>query len=130
MLDAFDHHDGEWFAEIDARPARSRPRPLRLSCAHCGFLLAPAARPVSVAGAGRHECENPAGLRFRLRLFAQAPGLAGDGPSEVADSWFPPYGWQVGYCGGCGNHLGWHFTTPGDAFCALIDPRFVEESGQ
>lgn len=40
----------------------------------------------------------------------QMHNLPGGGEPETENTWFSGYAWTVVYCG-CGEHLGWHFTT-------------------
>ncbi|MGR8920775.1 MAG: hypothetical protein ACU85V_14265 [Gammaproteobacteria bacterium] len=124
MLDAFDRETEEWFAAVDDD---GPDRPLR--CRRCGHVITRRALAVAVGGAARHTCTNPAGITFLLRMFSAAPGCRLAGPRETAHSWFPPFGWQIACCGGCGAHCGWGFgRADATRFLGLIEDRLTEDS--
>lgn len=55
-------------------------------------------------------------LTLRTLLREREPGrIYLEGRPEGKDSWFAGYAWQIAYCGGCGLHLGWKFSTLDEA---------------
>jgi len=81
---------------------------------------------MEVNGAHEHELMNPAGIRFVIACFRDAPGCVGEGPSSMVWSWFPGRAWRVALCKACGVHLGWSFEAEGSApFFGLIADRIA-----
>ena len=97
-----------------------------ICCAACGHRVTTAAERVDVDGTHEHHCVNPHGHAFHFGCFAHAPGCTPLGEQNTYWSWFPGYRWQLEHCGGCGDHLGWLFTTNQHRFHGLILDRLVE----
>lgn len=108
--------------EQDSEQADEAVRPIQ--CAQCRFPLTTTQETAFVNSRHRHVFFNPAGLVFDIRCFYQAPGIQVVGTKNSEFSWFSGFLWQVGLCRGCGVHLGWFFTGPGN-FHALIADRFI-----
>lgn len=76
-----------------------------------------------------HERVNPAGFRYRIRCFRDAPGCSQVGDRTDEHTWFTGYAWCVSHCRRCGLHLGWHFLAKdGGALFGLIADRLRTES--
>ncbi len=101
--------------------------PGRLLCRACGAPITSRAEQTSVAGSHVHLRTNPAGITFRFGCFSSAPGAIVHGPPTGEHSWFAGLVWSFTMCGGCGEHLGWHFEGA-ERFHALILDRLVDES--
>ena len=97
-----------------------------IACVRCRTWITVPAAAIDVAGAHRHERENPAGIRFRFACFANARALRAHGNASREFTWFPGYVWQVQICDGCQEHLGWMFATADHRFHGLILDRLVE----
>ncbi|MBS2016892.1 MAG: hypothetical protein JST00_28660 [Deltaproteobacteria bacterium] len=109
---------------VDEAPARER----WVRCAACAARIAPERARMEAAGAHEHEFMNPAGLRFVVACFAEAPGCVGEGEASTVWSWFPGRAWRVALCKTCGAHLGWSFEVRGTAtFYGLIAAKLVWE---
>jgi len=93
--------------------ARQAVAPGWLRCRTCGHRVAPLSAATSFDGGHGHCFSNPHGYRFRIRLFAAAPGCVHEGAATEYFSWFPGYAWRVACCGGCCTHLGWEFSCIG-----------------
>jgi hypothetical protein len=111
--------------DLDEAPPRDAERAVR--CAACAATITDAAAATERGGGHRHRLVNPAGIAFDVRCFAHARGAAGAGTPTTEHSWFPPAAWHLALCGGCGTHLGWWFTAPGDRFAGLIAERIRED---
>ena len=68
---------------------------------------------------------NPAGIVYEIGCFRRAPGCLPFGPSSGEFAWFSGYIWQVVYCRGCQQHLGWMFSGE-DRFFGLIVNKLAE----
>lgn len=100
----------------------------KLYCARCGRLITEGGFRISIDGAHEHSRFNPAGLRFQIALFKEAPGAVATGPATAEFTWFPGYAWEVTACGGCRTHLGWRYRG-GDrpkVFFGLIRDRLTD----
>ncbi|HEV8248060.1 MAG TPA: cereblon family protein [Polyangiaceae bacterium] len=100
----------------------------RIFCAACGYFITSPDQRIAVDGSHEHEFMNPAGLRFRIRCFASAPGTAGAGEVSQVWTWFPGYAWQAVLCRGCLRHLGWSYVRTESSFFGLIAERICEAS--
>lgn len=94
-------------------------------CAACGARLTKEASRITMNGAHEHAFMNPAGIRFTVQCFADAPGCAPSGDRSTVWSWFPGFAWQIELCGSCGAHTGWSFHGDGGAFYGLVKDRIV-----
>lgn len=99
----------------------------KLYCAKCGRLITEGRYRIAVDGAHEHSRFNPAGLRFIIVLFKEAPGLAVAGAATTAFTWFSGYAWEIGACASCGTHLGWRYTGADQprVFFGLIRDRLT-----
>ena len=95
----------------------------------CGSCLEPVTarrHRISVNGAHRHTFRNPAGVVFEIGCFSDAPGCGTTGTPTEEFTWFPGHGWNYTFCGSCGTHLGWHFSSrEGRTFYGLILARLT-----
>lgn len=93
-------------------------------CRTCSRALAArGARPPLPDGRERGTFTNPAGHRFELLAFHEAPGTIAITPPSTAYAWFHGYAWQVALCRGCETHVGWRFAALAEDrphFVALI----------
>lgn len=93
-----------------------------IRCAACGAKVTHEREALTMNGSHEHEFMNPAGIRFVVRCFANAPGCASEGERSGVWSWFPGFAWQIEICRGCGTHLGWSFHGA-RTFHALVKDR-------
>ena len=125
VLERTPRHGATW-SRPGSRPTTHGESGRVLACARCGRPVTTVEARVEKMGAHEHECVNPAGYRFRIGCFASAPGCVAEGDASSEHTWFPPYNWQVDFCGSCSTHLGWLFATAHDRFHGLILDRLVE----
>ena len=110
-------------------PVEERPRE-RLRCRACHQLVTDNHEAVTVAGAHRHQCENPDRVRYRIALYRSAPGVVEVGQPIARFSWFKGFAWRLALCSHCGSHLGWAFQAAGETrFYGLIVDRLAQEPG-
>ena len=100
-----------------------------LRCRFCGEPISREDDAIEVGGRFVHRRTNPGGFTYEFGCFAEAPGLAPQGPSSAEDTWFPEFWWTVGLCRGCRVHLGWIFEGPSAVFRALILDRLERQGG-
>jgi len=96
----------------------------------CAFCHQPVAREgdlVNIHGSSEHTFTNPAGIKFRILLFAQVAGCLNVGTPTLQFTWFSGCAWSYCVCGQCRAHLGWFYTGLHD-FVALIRERIVRAS--
>ena len=98
------------------------PEPHALLCAACAHPVTDERLRIRVQGAHQHHCVNPAGVAFQVNCFQEAPGAIPIGEAESQHSWFPGHRWRYALCGGCGEHLGWHFSGISEFF-GLIEGK-------
>lgn len=89
-------------------------------CFGCGATLAGPEAAIDVDGHRRRTFANPAGQRFEVKFFADAPGCAAGGPATDEATWFSGYTWQRAFCRTCATHAGWLFRGKARVFWALI----------
>ncbi|MFO0555721.1 MAG: cereblon family protein [Polyangiaceae bacterium] len=83
-----------------------------IACAACDHVITTERERVERFGGHAHDRVNPAGIAFRILLFARAPGARlVDSPSPEF-AWFPHHLWQIALCARCRSHLGWSFASP------------------
>lgn len=103
-------------------------------CTNCMHHISQATHRISIAGRHQHCFMNPSASIFTVGCFDEASGCAIWGDPSDEYSWFPKYQWTYAHCGKCTNHLGWHFTSPGEAFsffCLILDRIIdLEENAQ
>lgn len=110
--------------EPDTLPQEQPARTIH--CAACQHPITSPKHLTSVGGNHERTFRNPAGYSFHVLCFAQAEGCEVKGRPTTADSWFEGTAWAFAFCGGCGGHLGWHYTrSEGPAFYGLIAPRLT-----
>jgi hypothetical protein len=95
-------------------------------CRQCRQAITRNEERFSIQGGHRHTFANPHGLVFEIGCFRNALGCGYAGPASDEFTWFAGYRWQVCFCSGCLTHLGWLFTSAGDAFHGLILDRLLE----
>ncbi len=108
-------------------PSEERPR--RVLCSRSRSHVADASEAIEMAGRHQHTCVNPAGITFRIRCFARAPGCVAHGEKSDFFSWFADHAWQIALCKQCRGHLGWFFHGSDSAFVGLIANRIEEAEG-
>ncbi|HET9931771.1 MAG TPA: cereblon family protein [Polyangiaceae bacterium] len=104
----------------------SSERASSLVCAHCGAFVTSREQRIEIDGEHAHTFVNPAGMIFRIGCFAVAPGVASVGEGSGDFTWFRGFVWQVALCRGCGEHLGWLFSSNAMRFFGLILDRLAE----
>lgn len=72
---------------------------------------------------------NPAGIRFFISCYQQAPGCSLVGRPTQDNSWFGGYYWQLALCTDCNEHLGWYYENRQRGFFGLIRDRLFEQAG-
>lgn len=118
-------------ADVDVEKTRDRSKePVKIVCASCGHELTNSEARATIDGAHRHVKVNPHGHVFHIACFQPAPGVCPIGTPSAEFSWFEGYRWRVALCGGCNVHVGWAFSSGDQPFSALIEGRFIEESGE
>ncbi|MBT8354065.1 MAG: hypothetical protein KJO60_06060 [Desulfofustis sp.] len=96
-----------------------------LLCRHCRLLITTSKERLDKAGKHLHTFFNPAGVVYEIGCFRRAPGCIPFGPSSKEFAWFKGYSWQIVYCRGCQQHLGWSFSGE-DQFFGIIVNKLVE----
>ncbi len=96
-----------------------------LLCRRCHLLITSARERLEKDGSHLHTFFNPAGIVYEIGCFRNAPGCLPFGPSSTEFAWFSGYSWQVVYCRGCQQHLGWRFAGE-DRFYGLIVNKLAE----
>lgn len=72
-----------------------------------------------------HTFRNPAGYSFHVLCYAEADGSRAEGHPTSAATWFPGFAWSFALCVGCGEHLGWWYSSPTESFAGLIATRLL-----
>jgi hypothetical protein len=112
-------------ASVAERPSAADGAPI--VCAACGATVTDSRSAIGVDGAHEHTFVNPAGIIYRVRCFATAPGCRESGEPTQQWSWFPAYAWRYGFCASCDAHLGWAYRSArGDGFYGLVADRLAE----
>ena len=107
--------------QAQAAAAREAERPERaLRCARCGYPITRESERSEVEGRHEHTRFNPAGVVFHFGIFSRAPGAHVEGPPTQEATWFAGCAWSYATCGGCGAHLGWHFSGQADFFALVL----------
>ena len=124
MLDIVDPElksQSEKQAKADADPF--------IICKRCQFTITRQSCTVSPEGYHEHMQCNPQGHTFVFRCFNRAPGCHIQGKATDEFSWFHGYSWQFALCQGCGEHLGWYFSSlQEENFFGLIAAKITEKS--
>jgi hypothetical protein len=107
-------------AALSDDPARA------LVCAACSITVSHPSQRIEVQGRHEHTFANPAGFIYRIGCLATACGARPFGAPWEEHTWFSGYAWQWAMCAGCGEHLGWRFTSSGSSFWGLIVDRLRE----
>ena len=74
-----------------------------------------------------HLFQNPAGIYYRIGLFANAKGCKTFGESTADFTWFPGFAWNYAICSSCFTHLGWFYQSGDNNFFGLIMDHLIEE---
>ena len=75
---------------------------------------------------------NPAGILYRIRCFASAPGCTEAGEFTTEYTWFAGFAWRYALCASCWEHVGWVYRRSAEAsdglgaFFGLIADKLVE----
>ena len=96
-----------------------------LLCRHCRLPITTTKERVEKAGKHLHTFFNPAGVVYEIGCFRRAPGCVPFGPSSTEFAWFKGYLWQIIYCRGCQQHLGWMFIGE-ERFFGIIVNKLIE----
>ena len=96
-----------------------------LLCRLCHLLITTTKERVEKDGTHLHTFFNPAGIVYEIGCFRNAPGCIPFGAASREFPWFSGYSWQVVYCRGCQQHLGWRFSGE-DQFFGLIVNKLAE----
>ncbi len=123
-----DARQGRGEVEHEERQEEDRGSRRGLRCRACGHIITSREQSMEVGGAHRHTFFNPAGIVYELGCFKTAPGCAVVGESSAEFAWFAGHVWRVALCGGCGEHLGWQFSSGDTVFYGLILPRLLDEN--
>jgi hypothetical protein len=95
-----------------------------LVCVDCAHPITTEAARIERGGAHVHERLNPAGIRFRVGCFREAPGAVALGDETAYFTWFAGFAWTVAACGLCCGLAGWRYRSPvGEQFYGLILDR-------
>ena len=130
MIRAYRQEEGEaeneaWLEEILAGEREEQAEEEEnLYCFICGRPITQTRQRISVAGAHRHTFTNPAGYRFEIGCFREAPGCGQAGDYSDFYSWFDGYAWRYAMCSSCRVHLGWVYQGE-DTFYGLVLDRLL-----
>lgn len=83
-------------------------------CRRCGHGVTRDRWAVSIDGVGEKPFTNPAGHRFVVVCFRDAPGASAQGDPTESFTWFPGYAWNFAVCRECAAHLGWVYHPAAD----------------
>ena len=112
-------------ADTETRPRASVGDPAHdWLCAWCHHRVASEKDRFQYDGRSEFAFVNPDGIGFNIITFGRAPGCRQVGQPTLDHTWFPQHAWSYAVCGGCGLHLGWHYTGP-HHFVGLIRDRLV-----
>ncbi|XP_013396274.1 uncharacterized protein LOC106163281 [Lingula anatina] len=114
-------------------------------CAECNILLAKAmhlqernvtrrkgerdsSERIAIAGVHGMRLErvsNPGEYYFLIVPVSECINYRAAGGKTSYYTWYKGYEWEIIYCSGCGNHIGWKYTNrkPSDTFYGLIRDR-------
>ncbi len=96
-------------------------------CRQCRQVITHPAERIEMAGSHRHTFANPHGIVYEIGCFRSARGCGYAGPTTDEFSWFKGFRWRIAVCRTCLTHLGWLFTSSGNAgFNGLILDRLIE----
>ena len=91
-----------------------------IKCFRCGYTITLESQKVEISGKHAHFFINPAGTRFNLKCFSEAPGCETKGVPVPEFTWFPGYNWCFAFCSECSVQSGWFYLSPNDSFFGLI----------
>lgn len=97
--------------EDGAAALEEEDRKAALVCLACGRTITSLESKMFFGGQHNHTFFNPHGIVFELGCFSIAPGCSCHGQLSDEFSWFKGYIWEYALCGGCGEHLGWHYLS-------------------
>ena len=95
-----------------------------LLCRACHLLITTSRESLEKDGKHLHTFFNPAGIVYEIACFRRAPGCLASGAPSSEFAWFGGYSWQIVYCRGCQQHLGWKFSGE-DRFFGLVVNRLI-----
>ena len=91
-----------------------------LCCRKCNRRLAKFSEILAAAGAGLPSLYvNPSGAVFRIGITQRANVRVASRPT-TQDTWFAGFGWSIGLCPTCHQHVGWRYDW--------MPPHRVDES--
>ena len=93
-------------------------------CAWCLHRVASEKDRYHHHGPSEFTFRNPSGMRFDILTFSRTIGCVEAGAPTLEHTWFPGHAWSFCLCASCGQHLGWHYSGPGE-FDGLIRERIV-----
>ncbi len=96
-------------------------------CLGCRYRITSEQQRIRIDGEHEHHCTNPAGYRFHIGCFRDAPGCVVWGAPTAEDTWFRGFAWRYALCGGCSAHLGWRFEAIESGFFGLVLNRLVTQ---
>lgn len=112
-------------AQVDEREKGEEDK--ELLCFKCNHILTSSSRKIEVSGHHSHFFTNPAGEKFDLRCFSEAPGCEIKGVPISDFTWFPGYKWTFAFCSNCSVQSGWFYLSRDNSFFGLIRKSFVGE---
>lgn len=96
-----------------------------LCCMNCRYPVTSIDSTLEINGQHFHQCTNPQGDTFEIRLFAAATCVR-QGVATTDYTWFAGYAWQLALCSNCLLQLGWAYSRSADAdFYGLIAERLT-----
>lgn len=127
--------EGMWCREVKDSPGRDsqsiekdeteKEQQKGLLCRHCRLLITTTKERQDKTGKHLHTFFNPAGVVYEIGCFKRAPGCVPFGASSTEFAWFKGYSWQIVYCRGCQQHMGWMFSGE-DQFFGIIVNKLIE----
>eukprot|EP00388_Colpodella_angusta_P044095 GDKK01061701.1.p1 GENE.GDKK01061701.1~~GDKK01061701.1.p1 ORF type:complete len:167 (+),score=20.83 GDKK01061701.1:1-501(+) len=101
-----------------------------LCCAECSHVITSSNNAFSLDGEAGKVFTNPAGVSFHVSYFSTCEGAMIVGPYSGEASWFEGTRWAFLLCGGCQQHLGWHYrySTNQSPFFGIISSKLVPVS--
>ncbi len=111
---------------LDDRDQSKRESKRVIRCRRCSLPVTTVRERVARNGGHLHTMFNPAGIVYEIGCFRTAPGCLPHGPASLEFTWFAGYAWQVVFCVGCAEHLGWFYTAGDDGFFGLILTKLIE----
>ncbi len=80
-----------------------------LYCISCLKLITSGDQRTRMGENHEHTFFNPGGFMFKIGCFRDAPGSVPQGIPTEEFTWFKGFSWCLAQCGGCFQHIGWHY---------------------